>query len=400
MIHSSDQDFIHERCDRRMEPFYWILTFEAMSFVFLLGIALIGGPIYLVYLYQSWTYILLLLLLPGAWLVRFTIRYLRSAIRKNRLLNRYKLYEDRIEYRIYNHSENTVREDAIRFGQIDRVYVSKYISQYDYAYRKSKLREAQPVFRILPIIYIQYRDGMNKKRVLAVPFYENGETEIWLKELQNHGTPLWATNRLLSELPEEEQLGMLDEEVSSMPFPFDRYLQPKLDSILNEIERRERAKNPDEFHDAAQAQVDPRHSGTAGRNALQALMRLKPQRSTLIIFTLLFAFLFVSIKLADKGIISPDSTGICLAVLFVAAVVYQYLVKHLTFWVPLRFLFISFFGWALIGGFMLESSAGPAPGEEYYTSAMAAVILMAGAVWPLFGILYWLRRKRRDRRGV
>jgi hypothetical protein len=379
-----------------MEPFYWILTFEAMSFLLILGIALMGGPIYLVYLYQSWAYILLPLLLPGAWLVKFAIHYLRSAIRKNRLLNRYRLYGDRIEYRIYNHAENTVCEDTIRFEQIDRVYVSKYIARYHYAYRKSKLREAQPVFHILPIMYIHYRDGMNKKRVLAVPFYENGETEIWLKELQTHGISLWATNRLLSDLPEEEQLRMLEEEGGSMPFPFERHLQQELDSILEEIERRERTENLAGFRDGAQA--DPQHGAAAGGNAVKALMRLKPQRSTWIIFTLLFAFLFVSIKLADKGIISSDSTGICLAVLFVAAAVYQSLVKHLTIWVPLRFLLISLLGWALTGGFMPESSS--VPGEEYYTSAMAAVILMVIAVWPLYGILYWLRHRRRDGRSV
>ncbi|MEI0736844.1 hypothetical protein VQ056_09440 [Paenibacillus sp. JTLBN-2024] len=82
MISTTDQDCIHERADRRMEPFYWILTFEVMTFVLALGAGLVIGPLYWAYRYQSWAFLLLILLVPGFWLIRFSVRYLRSAIRK------------------------------------------------------------------------------------------------------------------------------------------------------------------------------------------------------------------------------------------------------------------------------------------------------------------------------
>lgn len=391
LIASTDHNCIHERTDRRMEPFYWILTFEAMSFLLALAAALVAGPIYLVFRYHAWwTFLLLLLLLPGAWLARFTIRYLRSAIRKNRLLNRFRLYGDRIEYRIYNREDRTAREDIVPLERIERVYVSKYIAPYHYAYRKSKLTEQQPYFHILPILYVVYRDEW-KNRVLTVPFYENYDTEIWLKELQKRGIPLWATNKLLSELPEEEQLRMLEEEANSLPFPFEHHLHKELELILEGMERRERAEAA-KGNNNGQQELRPNETESAG-NAVESSPRFVPQPSTWVIFILLYVFIFAGIKLADKGALPSDGTVLCLVVLFVAATVYQCLAKRLTFWVPLRFLLFTVAGWLLIGVVMAETDAGP--GEEFMISAVSAIIFMAFFVWLPFGIVYWLRRKRR-----
>lgn len=388
-MNDATESCIHERADRRMEPFYWILTFEAMAFLLALAAALVAGPVYLAYRFGSWTFLLLILIIPGVWLGKFAVVQLRSAIRKNRLLSRYKLFADRIEYRVYNHTERTVSEDTVLFDRIDRVYVSKYIAQYHYAYRKSKMTEKQPYFHILPILYVVYRSATGR-RVLKVPFYENFDTEIWLKELQNRGIALWATNKLLSDLPEEEQLRLLEDASSTMPFPFEHHLQKELDLMLAELERKESAARGNGPGDAAPAY--PQHNAAAESGAAKGFARFKPKPSTWIVCALLVGFIVICIRLADTGAIPSDSTGLCFIVLVVAATVYQFMANPLTYRVPLRFLLIALLGWAIVGAFIPGSSSGP--GEDFYISAIAAIVFLAIFIWPIFGILYWLRRKR------
>ncbi|MDR9853601.1 hypothetical protein RJP21_08310 [Paenibacillus sp. VCA1] len=383
MILSTDQDCIHERADRRMEPFYWILTFEVMTFVLALGAALVIGPLYLAYRFQSWAFLLLVLLVPGLWLIRFSVRYLRSAIRKNRLLSRYRLYRDRIEYRIYHHPDTKASEGAVPLDRIERIYVSYYVALYHYAYRKSKFNEQQPTYHILPMVNVVYRDETNR-RVLGVPFYEYFDAEQWLKELQSRDIPIWATAVLPGALPEEEQLRLLEDESNSRPFPFHHHLQKELEQLVSEIEQ----SRPEEAGGA---------DGTApqqeaGERPPAGIQRFKPQWTTLVIFALLFAFVYAFLKFSFKGSISSDGFGISFAVSLAGGLIYLFLAKRLTFWVPLRYAIALFLGWALIGAFMPETDAGI--GEEYYISMLTAGVFTAFAIWPVFGILYWIRKKR------
>lgn len=45
---------IHERKDRKMDPFYWILTFEVMAFLLVLATALAAGPVALLLYHPAW----------------------------------------------------------------------------------------------------------------------------------------------------------------------------------------------------------------------------------------------------------------------------------------------------------------------------------------------------------
>lgn len=385
MILSTDQDCIHERADRRMEPFYWILTFEVMAFVLALGAALVIGPLYLVYRYQSWAFLLLILLVPGIWLIWFSIGYLRSAIRKNRLLSRYRLCRDRVEYRIYHHPDTKVSEGTIPLDRVERIYVSYYVALYHYAYRKSKFKEQQPMHHILPMINVVYRDEANR-RVLGVPFYEYFDAEQWLKELQSRDIPIWATVVLPAALPEEERLWQLEDESNSRPFPFHHHLQKELEQLVREIEQSRPGETASAITDSQQKD---------GERPPAGLKRFKPQWSTLVLFPLLFAFVYVFLKIAFQGSIASDGVGICFAVSLVGGLIYLFMAKRLTFWVPLRYAIILFFGWALIGAMMPETDTGI--GEEYFVSTLTAGIFTAFAIWPFFGALYWIRRKRRGR---
>lgn len=177
---------IHERRDRKMEPFYWILTFEGLSLLLLLALSLIAFPAYWALLYQGWAYTLLLLTALGLWLLRISIKLLIKYIWDNNHLNTYKLYEDRIEWVEYNKKTRGKREDITPLRQITEAYIGRYLAMYHYAYKKSNWREKQALYHLLPSLHIVYRRG-DELETFEIPFYEPKDMEPWLAALQEAG---------------------------------------------------------------------------------------------------------------------------------------------------------------------------------------------------------------------
>ncbi|MEI0736843.1 hypothetical protein VQ056_09435 [Paenibacillus sp. JTLBN-2024] len=150
---------------------------------------------------------------------------------------------DRIEYRIYHHPDPEVSEGTIPLDRVERIYVSYYVAPYHYAYRKSKFNEHQPVYHILPMINVVYREETDR-RVLGVPFFEYFDAEQWLKELQSRDIPIWATAVMPSALPKEEQLPQLEDESNSRPFPFHHHLQKELEQLVRKSNTADRGQPP------------------------------------------------------------------------------------------------------------------------------------------------------------
>ncbi|WP_138494430.1 hypothetical protein [Paenibacillus pinistramenti] len=227
---------IHERKDRKMEPFYWILTFEGAAFLIVLALALVAGPAVLIAYYPAWWSWLLLAAGAGLafWLVRFSLRYLAKLIRKNRRLNAYRIYEDRIEFAAYDAARLNLTEGRIPLEGVESVYASMYSAAQSYHYKKTKWRERVRQYEWLPVLYIVYRSG-GSRRVLAVPFYEDHEVDRWLGALQQHGVPLQATGKLLLPLSEADQLQTLDSGAGSLPLSYDGSFRPCFDRFLHEM---------------------------------------------------------------------------------------------------------------------------------------------------------------------
>lgn len=226
---------IHERVDRVIVPFWWVFYFEVMFVLLVLCCALAVGPVILAAYYPAWwSFLLLILIIPG-WLgARFSIRYLRKLIWRNRHLNRYRMYAGHIHYRLYEEGSASPLEDMIPFQSVQAAYVSKYIANHHFAYIKTGFFKPQPYYHLLPIIYIQYNDGF-ATRILQVPLYENDEAELWLKHMHSKGIPLHLTPWLLAELPEEEKLKKLSgDEDRSIPYSVENSLEQQLQQLMQQ----------------------------------------------------------------------------------------------------------------------------------------------------------------------
>lgn len=174
---------IHERRDRKMEPSYWILTFEGLSILLLFALSLIVFPVYWALLYQGWAFTLLLLSAIGLWLLRLSIKLLIKYIWDNNHLSSYQLYEDRIEWVEYKKKTRIKREGMTPLEQITGAYIGRYLAMNHYAYKKSRWNEKQGLYHVLPSLHIVYRRGIEQE-TFEIPFYEPKDMEPWLATLQ------------------------------------------------------------------------------------------------------------------------------------------------------------------------------------------------------------------------
>ena len=65
---ASKPNLIHARCDRKMQPFYWILSFECFSLLIIFGLAMAGLSGYGAAAHGGWAFLLLFLVVAGLWL--------------------------------------------------------------------------------------------------------------------------------------------------------------------------------------------------------------------------------------------------------------------------------------------------------------------------------------------
>ena len=113
--------------------------------------------------------------------------------------------------------------------------------------------------------------------------------------------------------------------------------------------------------------------------------------STVVIFALLFAALYVLTGFVVDGRVSQDNMWLCIGCFLAAAASYFVMADRLTFWHTVRFTIAAFIGWVLIGAFMPLTDTGA--GGEFYSTAIGATILLPLTIWLPFGMVWWLRRQ-------
>ncbi|WP_159883248.1 hypothetical protein [Paenibacillus puerhi] len=122
-------ELIHEQTERKMQPFYWILTFECLSLLLLLALCLATLPVIVAFIYQGWVYLLLPALL-GLWLIRISWRLLGKYVWENNHLSRYALYRHHVDYLQYDKKRRDFVQDSVPLQQIERALVGGYYALY------------------------------------------------------------------------------------------------------------------------------------------------------------------------------------------------------------------------------------------------------------------------------
>ncbi|MBD7970438.1 hypothetical protein [Paenibacillus gallinarum] len=411
MIRDNDSLLIHEREDRRMEPFFWILTFEAMAVLIVLAIAMIAGPIVLLWYYPAWWAYTLLAVggVLGVLLARFTYRYLTKLVRKNRRLSTYRIYEDRIEAVVYDADGRNAAEIDIPLVQVESVYASVQVVNQAYHYQKTGWTERLSPFDVLPILYIAYNSGRNR-RVLTIPFYKDDSVDRWLGALQKREIPIQVIDRMMQSVSEAFQLDAIDSGDYTYPFLYKGNFKIDIQHAVVEIERKKKmdielamATGEEEPLEDPTAEEERKtaassYSSSSQTNATPPGKELVPgdsdarwlRFSSIGILVLLVASLYPIVLLEETRIFPDISVFLCFGLLFAGALAYFYRMRQLKGWAAFRFVLITSLGWIILG-LSLETRGEIA--YETTSIASAIALLQPVLVWLPYYAAVWIRRR-------
>lgn len=189
---------LHEQHERKMRPLWWVLTFGMYVVGLVIGIMMAAGPLVLIALHPSpGAYFTLLTIPLGVYVFKKVLRPFRDRIWVNTHLSKYLLYEDRVEYTIWDPATKEKKEGVIFLSNITELYYGMHAFRYNYAYRETTWREPLQQFELLPVLYLVYSDHM-RTQTLAIPFTNMTGANYWLQVVAREETPLWLTSSLLA----------------------------------------------------------------------------------------------------------------------------------------------------------------------------------------------------------
>ncbi|CAM3415660.1 hypothetical protein [Marinicrinis lubricantis] len=371
---------IHVQQQRRMEPFYWILTFEVFTLVLLFGISLIVGPVWLYVVFKSSWLLLLLLLIPiGIWVVKLSLQQLKRRIWHNRHLNAYRLEADRIDIQEWTPYEPQPVFGRIDLHKVNKVICGKYAAQNHYAYKSSGWHERQARIHLLPVLYIIYSEYLGEPKIVPIHFYEDDGINRWLAAFSGKGVPLSFSSTLLGDHPDPEQLRSLMIDESLIDFEFSGNIYRQMDELIEASTDKLYALQEQTVMEAGSAETGP--------------LVIRPKKSgfgswlaaSLPAIALQVGGLFGLVLLAEHDVIDHDNFGLCFALLGMTEFVYLWMQKrrhplHMLWFMLMIFVVMTFTGTALAERGLIA--------DEMTTTAIGTVILYVVLVW----LPYWLMR--------
>ncbi|WP_054958067.1 hypothetical protein [Paenibacillus dakarensis] len=319
---------IHEHQQPRMQPFYWILTFEMMTIAMLLGIALVAGPIVLLSLWPSGWMGLTLLALPFGLIIFIkSYRSLKERVWHNRHTNSYAMYEDRIEYIIWDRKTKEADQGSIEIRDIQEIYYGRHLQQYSYAYKKTTMTEKAPMFELFPVLHLIHKKGLQQK-VLTIPFIEFMGANRWLEALASYNIPLWLSSIVVSDSADESLGDLLKGDEDKAPAVFDgnieREFRPYSEELISreserELTDEELAELEDQMKQLENAELEKKKKSALGNIGLLAWLVLPLQYG-------LSRWMMYE---ADRGTINPEGMLYPVLMVVLTSILFFLLVKRM-----------------------------------------------------------------------
>lgn len=170
----------------KMSPFYWILTLEVYSILFIIAIGIIVGPLYLAMKYHPlWYGVSLIGAIIAFLLIKFLYRSTKKRIWLNTHFNHYQLSSSGIKFKRYEELYKPPVEGNISLASIEKIYFGFYLFENYHANTESKINEAVPTYASLPGLLIQYKET-NQRNLFLVPFNHMSSINGWLQFLRTH----------------------------------------------------------------------------------------------------------------------------------------------------------------------------------------------------------------------
>lgn len=338
---------IHEQKKPKMQPFYWVLTFEAYTIGILIGLGLIVGPVILLLRWPSvWTWLSLLAVPVGMIMLVKLLKSLRNQVWANTHLDRFALYEDRVEYELWDSATGESEQGSVFLTDVVEMYYGRYVLQYSYAYKKTKMMEKSAMFELMPVLYLIARSGMGE-RAIAVPFLDPMDANRWLEAMGRRNIPLYLTSLVIHDFRDASVPQQLrsDEDLKAAEFDgnIERDFRPYMEQLIEEEQHREYTEAELEELEHEMKRLEYEEELRKRKSAFRGVGKL-----AWLVFPVQFAIGFWLVRLAENGSIDPNNYGYTTVLFGCSCILFFTLVKWMRWLQMIIFSLaslVSFFLW-------------------------------------------------------
>ncbi|GIP35735.1 hypothetical protein [Paenibacillus sp. J2TS4] len=380
-----DTTVLYERQEVKMQPFYWILTFQALFVLLVLGIGLIVFPFYLYKFSAIWATVCLIIGLPlGFYFIKVAWKDGRKRIWENCHLDRYRLLEHGFDYEQYEVESRTKHSAFVAFSKVEAAVASKFIAKYHYAYKQSGFFEKQPYAHIFPVLFFVYSEE-GARKLARVYFKDEDSIDLWLEQLRKHSIPIRITVDHLDALKEEQLLNTIEQKEETWPF---------MDFSDSGDDPGRTNESPGTFYYRFQQLAVETAKKQAYEQREERLEEAKAQSA----LPLWLPFVLQAIGLAllygaaDHGLIAVDNWWICLVMLLAGYAMFIYLLRKTGLWKAILHIVISSVVLFIVIVFGIETGAEET--EAFIDSLLLAYFIYIPASFILYPFIIKLRQRR------
>lgn len=314
-------EILLEQKERKMRPQWWVLTFSVYVIGLLIGAGLMIGPLFLVVMFPSIGIYLTLLAIPlGVYIFRKVLSALQGRIWVNTHLSEYLLYDDRVEYTVWDPKVREKKEGVVPLSAVTELYYGMHVFHYNYTYRPTKLNEPLQQLELLPMLYLVHHHQF-QRQMLAIPFTNVVEANRWLEIVAKEEKPLWLTSvtslhdYYVGDVPEELS-GDIHLERARFDGNIDVAYRPYMAKITQQqAEEAAKQRPPEEQRQRLKEEQKK-------RRAFPGIGRL-----AWLVFPLQYAGGLLVVRLAAEGKINPEGLALPLLLIGVCGLLFFLLVK-------------------------------------------------------------------------
>ncbi|MCM3782528.1 hypothetical protein M3231_06055 [Neobacillus mesonae] len=379
---------IQEQKERKVLPSYWVYIFEIYSLGLLLTLCLAAGPFVLIALWPSiWSYISIAAVPVGIILFMKLFRSLKQWIWRNNHLDHFLLYDDRVEYILWDGETKEKSEGTIRISDIKELYYGRYVVPSNYIYQKKPKSDRYEQIALLPVLYLIHHNG-TEEMALVVPFTEEMEANRWLEVLGTRGISLSLTSIIISNLQLTAVPIELREDRYLTPAVFDgnieREFRPFYERVVEEEESREPTQEELDNFEEDEKWMEYEKELNKRKSAFRGMGRYA---WPVLILQLGLGIWYVN--LAEQGKVNPDGVIIPMMLILISSVLFFALVKWMRWTQIIVFHVITLFSFIFIDSSEVETDP----------SYRASAILLAMSLLTVVGtaIIYFIMRRLRKK---
>lgn len=368
----------------KMSPFYWILTMEVYTILFIISIGIVIGPLYFAMKHHLlWYGVSLIGAIIAIFLIKFLYRSTKKLIWLNTHLSNYQLSSSGIKFKRYEELYKHPIEGKIPLASIEKIYFGFYLFENYHAYAESKINEAVPMYANLPGLLFQYQDS-NQSKLFFVPFNHMLSIDGWLKFLRSHHSliELKFIDLDLSMISSVEELERNQDSIYNMEY--NRDIWGAFDEVITRIE--DTIEENDE--------IDSTITEELVEEAKENPKGYSLKRSTFITVILLILSMYVYRFLIDHGWQNERNAWIPLIVSSLIGFIYFFLMAKPRWYYSILF-YVLFFSFNLVLGIFWEEDGKV---SSIFTDTLAAVlIILVPFIFIPFFISKMIQKRRKKK---